>query len=179
MLMFRASATGRFPDGLVKGDPNSSRSVKKKVHNCSFTKLYPKDVRSITWFDKHNLICVGEVEWLLVIRSDREVKCGGVNLRYCRELAGGEVELSNQFPPPETELRVADIASRNKYWAVIDRNRYHSLGTAEWVAPERRRGKIVDKMSVLDIVSMLGNKWYRNWKDTHGLPVQSPWQRCV
>lgn len=80
------------------------------------------------------------------------MKCSGVDLRNCREQGGGEVELSNQFRPAETKLRVADISSGNKYRAVVDRNRDCSLSPAEWIAPERCWVKIVDEMSVLGLV---------------------------
>jgi hypothetical protein len=80
-----------------------------------FTKLYSKDVGPITRFDEYNLILVGEVEWLAIIRSDGEMKGGSVNLRNCRELGDAEIVLSNQFCPPESKLGIADIASRNKY----------------------------------------------------------------
>ncbi len=79
-----------------------------------FTKLDSKDVRSVTRFDEYDLILVGEVEWLAIIRSDREVKRSSVNLRDRRELGDTGVLLSNQFCPPESKLRIADIASRNK-----------------------------------------------------------------
>ena len=44
------------------------------------TKLHPKDVRSITRFDVHDLILVGVVEWPAIIRSNREVERGSVDL---------------------------------------------------------------------------------------------------
>ncbi len=80
-----------------------------------FTKLYSKDVRPVTRFDEYNLILVGEVEWLAIIRSDREVKCGGINLGDCCELGSGGIELSYQFCPPKSKLCITDITSRNKY----------------------------------------------------------------
>lgn len=79
-----------------------------------FTKLDSKDMRSVTWFDEYDLILVGEVEWLAIIRSDREVKRSNANLRDRRELGDARVLLSDQFRPPESKLRIVDIASRNK-----------------------------------------------------------------
>ena len=93
----------------------SHQQKKERPPQCIFTELYSKDVRSVIRFDEHDLILVREVEWLAIICSDREVKCGGVDLRNCCEQGGGEVELSNQFRPAETKLRIAGISSGNKY----------------------------------------------------------------
>ena len=79
-----------------------------------FTELYFKNMGSITRFDEHDLILVGEVEWFGIIHSDREVKRGSVDLRDRRELGDAGVLLSNQLSPPESELRIASIASRDK-----------------------------------------------------------------
>ena len=60
-----------------------------------FTELHPKDVGSVSRFDEHDLILMGEVEWLAVICSDGEVECSGVNLRDRCELRNAEIPLSN------------------------------------------------------------------------------------
>lgn len=69
MLMFCAPAAGRFPGGLVKGDP-SHQQKKERPPQCIFTELYSKDVRPVTRFDEYDLILVREVEWLAIICSD-------------------------------------------------------------------------------------------------------------
>lgn len=71
-------------------------------------------MRSVTRFDERDLILVGEVEWLAIVRSDGEVECGNVNLGDRRELGNTEVPPSNQFCPPESELGIVGIISRNK-----------------------------------------------------------------
>ena len=81
---------------------------------CIFTKLYSKDVSSISRFYEHDLIFVGEVELLAIILRDREVERGCSNLGDRRELGDAEVLPSNQFCPPESELGIACIASGNK-----------------------------------------------------------------
>jgi hypothetical protein len=93
-------------------------------------------VRSVTRFDEHDLILVIEVEWLAIIRSDGEVERGSVNLRDRRELGNAEVLLSNQFGPPESELGIAGIASRNEDRAVVDGNSDYIFGVITRVAPE-------------------------------------------
>lgn len=67
------------------------------------TELGFKDMRSIIRFDEHDLILMGEVQWLAVICRDREVERGSANLGGRRELGNARV-LGNQFRPPESEL---------------------------------------------------------------------------
>lgn len=71
-------------------------------------------MRSVTRFDEHNLILVGEVEWLAIVHSDGEVECGSVNLGDRCELGNTEVLLSNQFCPPESELGIVGVVSGDK-----------------------------------------------------------------
>ena len=118
-----------------------------------FTKLYSKDVRSVPWFDEHDLIFVSEVEWFVIICSDGDVERGGINLRDRRELGNTGVLLSNQFCPPESELGIAGSASRNKDRAVVDGNSNYIFGVTEWVAPERRwERSVASELGVLGFV---------------------------
>ena len=118
-----------------------------------FTKLYSKYVRSVIRFDEHNLILVGEVEWFAIIRSDREVERGSVNLRDRRELGNARILLGNQFCPPESELGIVDNASRNKDRAIVDGNGNDIFCVTEWVAPEWRWEKsVANELGVLDLV---------------------------
>lgn len=94
-------------------------------------------MRSITRLNEHNLILVGEVEWLGVVQGNRKVERGSVNLGDRRELGNARIFLSDQLRPPESKLSVAGVASRDKHRAIIDRNGDHIFGTTEWVAPER------------------------------------------
>ena len=71
-------------------------------------------MRSVARFDEHDLILVGEVEWLAMVRSDGEVERSSVNLRDRRELGSTEVLLSNQFCSPESKLGIIGNVSRNK-----------------------------------------------------------------
>jgi hypothetical protein len=91
------------------------------------TQLDSEDVGSVTWFDEHDLILMGQVKRLAIISSDGKVKRSRVDLRDRRELGDTGVPLSNQFCPSESKLGIADIASGNKDRAVVDRNGDDSL----------------------------------------------------
>lgn len=79
------------------------------------TELRFKDVRPVARFNEHDLILVCEVKRLAVVRSNREVKCGSVDLGDRRELSYTHVLLSNQLRPPESKLCVAGIPSGNEH----------------------------------------------------------------
>lgn len=109
-------------------------------------------MRSVTRFNEHDLILVGEVEWLGVVRGNRKMERGGVDLGDRRELGNARVFLSDQFRPPESKLRIAGVASRDKHRAIIDGNGDHILGAIEWVAPEWRWVKsAISELGVLDL----------------------------
>lgn len=96
---------------------------------------------------------MGEVEWLAFIRGDREMERSSVDLRDRSELWDAEVLPGDQFRPPEPELRIVEISSRNKDRAVIYRNGDYVLGITEWVAPERRWEKFVaDELGILGLI---------------------------
>lgn len=119
------------------------------------TELHFKDVSPVTRLDKYDLILVGEVQRLGVVQGNRKVECSSVDLGDRRELSHTQVLLSNQFRPPESELRVADVPSRNKNRAVVDGNGNYIFCATEWVAPERCWEKrVANELGVLD--SILG-----------------------
>ena len=71
-------------------------------------------MRPVVRFDEHDLILVGEIEWLGVVHTNGEMECSSVDLGDCRELSDTRVLLSNQLCPPESELGVTGVPSRNE-----------------------------------------------------------------
>ena len=133
--------------------PVQYRGEKEISWSRVLTELSFKDMRSVTRLNEHNLILVGEVEWLGVVQGNRKVERGSVNLGDRRELGNARIFLSDQLRPPESKLRVAGVASRDKHRAIIDRNGDHIFGTTEWVAPERGWVKsATHELGVLDLV---------------------------
>ena len=138
----------------MKGDPGSESAIQEEegLQLCIFTELNSEDVTSVLRFDEHDLILVGQIKRLGIIQSDGKVECGGVNLRYRRELGDAQVRLGNQLCPPESELCIGHVTSRNEDRAVIDGNRNYFFGFAVRAVPERRREKRVTETSVLGLV---------------------------
>ena len=69
----------------------------------------------VTWLNERDLILVSEVQRFGVIRSDREMERGSVDLRDRCKLRYARIFLGNQLRPAEPELCVADVPSWNEH----------------------------------------------------------------
>lgn len=69
----------------------------------------------VTWLNEHDLILVSEVQRFGVIRSDRKMERGSVDLRDRCKLRYARIFLGNQLRPAEPELRVAGVPSWDEH----------------------------------------------------------------